>query len=168
MWHQVKLVPCHTSYSLQPLTIHVVLKPRHISCIRLSHPHAKVHKYLFQLLHSIKHPTYSPCSMTLETYNPWNPALCGENSRLVDGVSCASRHCLFCNLQQTITSKTYFLHHCHPPVLWWMIAFDQDSHAWMQIQLSRGPFAFFAADCHNSLWATFSNNVVGSVASPVT
>jgi hypothetical protein len=34
-------------------TIHVVLKSRHISCIMLSHPHAKVHKYLFQLLDSI-------------------------------------------------------------------------------------------------------------------
>lgn len=53
MWHQVELVPYHTTYSFQPLTIHVVLKSCHISCITLSDPHAKVHRYLFQWLHSI-------------------------------------------------------------------------------------------------------------------
>ena len=62
----------------------------------------------------------------------------------------------------------YFLYHCHPPVLWWMIAvLDQDDLAWKQIQLSRGPFAF-AGDCQDSLWTTFSKNVVWFVASPAT
>jgi len=56
MWHQVQLVPCHTTYSLQPLTIHIILKSRHISCITLSHLHSKVHIYLFQLLQSIITP----------------------------------------------------------------------------------------------------------------
>lgn len=60
MWHQVQLVPCHTTYSVEPLTIHIVLKSCRISWITLSHPHSKGHKYLFQLLHSIMTPNILP------------------------------------------------------------------------------------------------------------
>jgi hypothetical protein len=105
MWHQVQLVPCHTTYSLQPLTIHVVLKSRHISSITLSHPHAKVHKYLFQLLHSIiVTPNMLPLFSDTRNVQPLE-------SSFVWGEPLA------CFLQQTVTSRTYFLHHCHPPVL---------------------------------------------------
>lgn len=95
MWHQVQLVPCHTTYSVQPLTMHIVLKSRNISCITLSHPHSKVHIYLFQLLHSIT-PNILPLFSDTKNIQPLESSFVWGEPSLACGWSvCASRHRLW-------------------------------------------------------------------------
>ena len=169
MWHQVQLVPCHTTYSPQPLTIRVVLKSCHISCITLSHPHTKVHKYLFQLLHSvIVTPNVLPLFSDTRNVQPlessfvWGePLACGWSVLCFLPLSLlqlATDHHIQDVFPPPLPSSSPAVDDCfrlRQPRL------DADSAEWRSTCL-------FAADCHDSLWTTFSKNVAGSVLSPTT
>lgn len=143
MWHQVQLVPCHTTYSVQPLTIHIVLTSHHISCIMLSLPHSKVHKYLFQLLDSIITPNILPLFNDTRNIQPLESSFVWGEPSLACGWS------VLCFLPLSLNVAT-----CnrpsHPGC-----AFDQNNHAWTQIHLSRGPFAFLLQILETVLWTTF-------------